>query len=88
MTESTLLVIDLVVKVRAPSRRALKASTELHTFDCIDGHHRLGQLAIEFAVPVHVAAESWRDTARDDSKGPAESVALLRHLVDCGNHAL
>src|SRR5438270_3231570 len=88
VTKATLLVVDLVVEVGATPRRALEPRAELHAFAAIDGHHRLGQLAVELAVPMHVAAESWRNPTRDDAKRAAERVALLRHLVDGGNHAL
>ena len=83
-----LLVVDLVVKLRAAAGRALKPRAELDSLDRVDRHHGLGQLAVQLAVPVDIAAEAGRHSTRDDAERPAQRVSRLPDLVDCSHHSL
>src|SRR5205814_5226157 len=74
VAEPALLVVDLVVELRAAPRRALETRAELDGFDRVDRHHRLGQPAVELAVPVHVAAQTRRHASSDDPERPTERV--------------
>src|SRR5207237_1802673 len=87
VSETAFLVVDLVVKVRAAPGRALESCTELDALDGVDRHHGLRQLAVELAVPVHVAAQAWRNTSRAHAEGSAQSVAKFGALVDLAPHA-
>src|ERR1700682_5534423 len=48
---------------------------ELDALDGVDGKDRLRDAAVELAIPMHVAAQAWWDSPRDDPKGAADRVA-------------
>jgi DNA-binding NtrC family response regulator len=54
----------------------------------MNAHDRLGEPAIELAVPLGVRAEARRDTRDDHLERTPERVARLSGRIDGGNHAL
>ena len=71
MAKAAALVVDLIVELRARPARAFEAGTELHTFDGVDAEHGLSEPSVQLAIPVHVAAETRRQTGCHDPEGAA-----------------
>ncbi len=55
----------------------LRSEADLDTLDRLHGHDRLGQLAVEFAIPLRVCAEPKRQAFDADFDDAAESVPSL-----------
>ena len=79
---------DLVVHLRARAPRALDAVADRHRLDRRNRHQRLGEPAIELAIPLHVAAEADRHVAGDHFKRSAEGVAGFLGRIDRRHHLL
>ena len=61
---------------------------DLDRLDRLDRHQRLGQVGVELAVPVHVAAEADRHAVGQHLGHAAERVTLLGGRLDRGDHGL
>src|SRR5690606_15311101 len=58
--------LDLVVDGGAGQARGGEAHADLDALHRLDGHERVGDPAVELAIPGSVAAEADRQTGRDD----------------------
>ncbi len=80
------VVANFVVQFRAEDARRTEAHPELDALDRLQAHQRVRDAAVELAVPLHVAAEADRESARNHFHDAAESVAGLFAFVDCGDN--
>ena len=70
----------------AGQRRHAVASPDADGLDRRDAHQGLGEPAIELAIPLDVAAETWRHAVREDLEGPAHRIAGVAGAIDLGDH--
>ena len=70
------------------SDRDVRTAADADGFDGRNRHQRLRQPAVEFAVPLHVAAEAGRHAARDDFERAAHRVAGVAGAIDLRDHLL
>ena len=70
----------------APAAGDLEAVADLDALHRLDAHQRLGQQAVELAVPVHVAAEPDRHAVGQHLDDAAERVAVLGRRLDLVDH--
>src|SRR5712692_10631415 len=77
---------DLVVNLGAGPTRRLEAQADLGPLDGVDGAERLGQQAVQLAVPLDVGAEPHRAAQRHHFEDPAERVARRLGPVDGVDH--
>src|SRR5215469_7331718 len=73
---------DLVMQSRAANAPGLEADAELDTLGGLQAHQCMRQAPIELAIPLNVAAEADRQSARDHLDDAAEGVAGLLTRVD------
>ena len=71
-----------------PSTGDVEPVADLDTLDRLDRHERLGDHAVELAIPVDVATEADRHVERQHLDDTAEAVALLRRRLDLGDHVV
>ena len=67
---------DLIVGLRAASRREVEAVADLHALDGLDPHERRGQARVEAPVPVNVAAQARGQAVGEDLDDSAEGVPV------------
>jgi hypothetical protein len=67
---------------------ATTAAADPDGLDGGNGHERLRESAVEFAIPLHVAAEPWRNATDDDLEGAAHRVAGVARAIDLRRHLL
>ena len=77
---------DLVVGVAAPDAGDLEAVADLDALHRLDAHQRLGEQAVDLAVPVHVRAEPGRHAVAEHLDHAAERVADLGRGLDLADH--
>ena len=63
-----------------------RAAPDADALDRRDRHERLREPAVQFSIPLDVAAEAGRHAVRDDLEGAAHRVAGFARLVDLGDH--
>ena len=78
--------LDLVVGLRATTRRAVEPVAQRHALDRLDAHQRTGQPGVQPPVPVDVAAQPRRQSVGEDLDDTAEGVTVLLRRVDLGHH--
>ena len=83
-----LVPADGVVGGAAASGGDVEAVAELDALDGLDAHHRLGEQAVELAIPVDVAAEPDGHAVGEHLDHPAERVAVLGGRLDLRDHRL
>ena len=72
----------LVVDLAARQDGAVEARADLHALDGLDGHQGAGELAVEAAVPLDVAAEPCRQAAHRDLEDTAQGITLFARRLD------
>ena len=77
---------DLVVRVAAAAAGDLEPVTDLDALHRLDAHERLGEEAVELAVPVDVRPEARGHAVAQDLDDTAERVADLGRGLDLGDH--
>src|SRR5206468_4326078 len=77
---------DGVVSLAPPPGRHLEAVADLDRLDGLDAHQGLGQLAVQLAVPVDVAAQPDRHAVAQHFHHPAQRVAQLGRRFDLLDH--
>src|SRR5712692_1966029 len=85
-TPGGFVVGNFVLHFAAVGARGGYARADFHGFDGLDAHHGLRQTAVEFFIPLRVAAEAHGNLARDDFEDAADGVAGLERGVDLGFH--
>ena len=78
---------DGVVGLAPPPAGDVEAVAELDALDGLDAHERLGEEAVELAVPVDVAAEADGHAVGEHLDDAAERVAVLGRRLDLVDHA-
>ena len=73
---------DGVVGDAAAPGGDVEAVADLDALDRLDAHHRLGEQAVELAVPVDVAAQPDGHAVGEHLDHPAERVAVLGGRLD------
>ena len=63
-----------------------EALTDLDRFHRLDAHQRVGEHAVDAAVPVHVRTEPRRHSVAEHFEHAAERVARLGGLLDLADH--
>ncbi len=71
------VVVNRVVNLRAAAPGRFEAEADLDAFDRLHGHHRLGEPAVELAVPLGMRAEAERQAFDAHLDDAAERVALF-----------
>jgi hypothetical protein len=79
---------DLVVHAGPRAGGGFRSEADADGLDCRNRHHRLRQAAVEFAIPLDVAAEPHRHTGDDDFEASAFGVTRVASLIDFRDHAL
>src|SRR5579885_2561314 len=82
-----LVEVDLVVDGRAAPARHLEAEADLDALRRLERQQRVGEPAVELAVPLRVRTQSRRQPDDDRLHHPAEGVAGGLALVDEGDDA-
>src|SRR5713226_1058282 len=85
-TPGGFVVGNFVLHFAAVGARGGYARADFHGFDGLDAHDGLGETAVEFLVPLRVAAEAYGNLARDDFEDAADGVAGLERGVDLSFH--
>ena len=77
---------DLVVRRAAAGPGQGEAVADLDALDRLDAHQRAGQPRVQPAVPVHVRAQTRRQSPDHHLDHAAEGVAVLLGRLDLGDH--
>src|SRR5207245_2791825 len=80
------VIRDFVLDVAAAGGGNGNAVANLYGFDGLDAHERLRQAAIEFLVPLRVAAEPGGNIVRDNFEYAADGVVGRESRVHFGFH--
>jgi hypothetical protein len=76
------------VHTRARNGRDERAAADADRLDRRDRHERLGQTAIQLAIPVDIAAEARRHAMHEDFEAAAHRIAGLAGAIDLRDHRL
>ncbi len=72
--------------LRAAPPRHLETQSNLDAFHRLNAHQRLGQAAVQLAVPLRMRTQSRGQTQRHHFEDATQRVALLLTLLDQSDH--
>ena len=86
--EPTAVGHDLVLGERSSAGSEIESVTDLDALDCLDSHQCRGKFRVDPSIPVHMTAQTRRESVDNDLDDTAQGVAVAMRRGNLSLHAL